>query len=94
MERFSQGIGAHAERLQKIFPEYLARMNGAHAILKHHHLASMVVHDLNVGRASWRPTKTKSVLIIYADAELSFAVACQSLKTVAGRRSQELPTLK
>lgn len=69
-------------------------MHRPHAVLKHNCSPSMVVHDLDVFRASLRPAETHAELIVHADAVLSFAIAFQGFQVVARRRAQERQRLR
>jgi hypothetical protein len=48
----------------------------------------MVVHELDILGASFRPAKTDAELIIDANAPLTGPVALQGLETIAGRSTQ------
>ena len=50
----------------------------------------VVVNDLNVLRSRGGPAEADAPLIVDADAVLTLAVALERLKSIAGRRTQEL----
>lgn len=50
----------------------------------------MLVDDLDVGRAGWRPGEAEPELVVDLDGILALAIAFQSLQAVGGRRSQVL----
>jgi hypothetical protein len=52
----------------------------------------VVIHDLNVGRAVFSPTKADTVLVVQANAMLAFTVADEFLEPVADRGSRGLPS--
>lgn len=43
----------------------------------------MAIHNLNFGGAAFRPAKANAPLLIHANAVLSFAIAFESLESVA-----------
>jgi len=50
----------------------------------------VVVNDLNVLRSRRGPAEADAPLVVDADAVLTLAVALERLKSIAGRRTQEL----
>jgi hypothetical protein len=52
--------------------------------------ALVVVNDLNVLRSRRGPAEADAPLVVDADTVLSFAVALERLKPIAGRGTQEL----
>jgi len=54
----------------------------------------VIVNDLNIGRTRIGPSETDPKLIVDPDAVLSFPVASQSLKSVAGRNPQVLQNMR
>jgi hypothetical protein len=47
----------------------------------------MIIDDFHIRGTFWRSAKTNAKLIVDANAVLSLAIALESLKMIAGRRS-------
>ena len=91
--RQAAGLGKsprrHFQRNQELLPQNLTGMHGLE-LLGHLScpLLVVVVHDLDLRRAFRRPDKARAKLVVDPDRVLPFAIARQSLKTVAWRRPQ------
>jgi hypothetical protein len=48
----------------------------------------MVIHNLDIDWARFRPSETNSILVIDMDAVLSFALSCKRFQSITGWNAQ------
>jgi hypothetical protein len=88
MQGTSECSRGNAQRRQKLFTQYFARMDGTHSINCHDATSSVVIDNFNVCWPCLCPYETDTPLIVDSDAALPCPVALQLLQSVARRRAK------
>jgi len=90
MQGKCQGVDAHAQWQQKIFPQDFARVDWAHFVFNHGDvLLLVVINYFDIKDIIVLPAEANPSLVVDADAILSFAVTSKHFQTVTGRASQK-----
>ena len=76
-----QGILADAQRLEELFQQDLAGVNGRN--VTGHVTPLVIVHDFDVVGVTLLPDEAQAIAVVDADAVLSFTVTVQFLQAVA-----------
>lgn len=79
---FGKPVFGQAQRLQEVFAENFARVNGG---VLFHVWVSVIIYDLNIMRPVRRPSETNAPLVVDTDRALPRTSALEPLQPVARR---------